>query len=183
MLKKYACLIAFWFVSTAVLGQINCPDFKIRGNKSPRSNRFTTAIKFQLDGIAQYQGIAPRFPQHLRFYPVLSMGLEQSISQKLSISVLHGWTFSANSYNSRTIAGDVRYYVDQCFQDKWFSTRFTWMESGGDATQTGAQPFVSVHYGKTARLKHIFTHYEMGIGYGQNSVLVFSLGVATGLKL
>jgi hypothetical protein len=51
MLKKYFCLISFCFFTTAIFSQVDCPNFKIRGNKSPRSNRFTTAIKFQLDGI------------------------------------------------------------------------------------------------------------------------------------
>jgi hypothetical protein len=183
MLKKYVSFITLFFIATTLWGQEKCPSFKIRGNKSPRSNAFTTAIKFQLDGLAQYQGITPQYAKHLRFYPALSMGLEQSLSRKLSISALHGWSFSPNAYNSRFIAGDVRYYFDQCFENKWLSSRITWTETPPSEFEGGVQPFVSIHYGNTARLKRIFTHYEMGIGFGQNNVLVFSLGVATGLKL
>ena len=187
MLKKYVCLVSLCVIATTLWGQEKCPSFKIRGNKSPRSNAFTTAIKFQLDGFAQYQGIAPEYPKHLRFYPALSMGLEQSLSSKLSVSVMHGWTFSSNAYNSRFLAGDARYYFDQCFENKWLSARITWMDTHQDdvqgGVQDGVQSFVSIHYGNTARFKRIFTHYEMGIGFGQQRVLVFSLGVATGLRL
>ena len=183
MLKKYVCLVAFCVVATTLWGQEKCPSFKIRGNKSPSSHSFTTAIKFQLDGFGQYQGISSQYPKHFRFYPALSMGLEQSLSRKLSVSAMHGWSFSPNAYNSRFLSGDVRYYFDQCFENKWLSSRITWTDVHQSEVNDGVQPFVSIHYGNTARFKRIFTHYEMGIGFGEKNVIVFSLGVATGLKL
>ncbi len=70
MLKKYVFVIGLYVVARTLFGQEKCPSFKIRGNKSPRSNAFTTAIKFQLDGFVQYQGIDPQYSKELRLYPV-----------------------------------------------------------------------------------------------------------------
>jgi hypothetical protein len=182
MLKKYFCLILFFLFSTGLYAQLTCPNFKIRGNKSPRSNPFTTAIKFQFDGTTQFQGITPKYGQHLIFYPMLMFGLEQTFHQKLSVSAIHGWTLNSKNYNSRILLGDVRYYFDRCFDNKWLSARITLADSY-DTEAAYFQPFISLHYGKTARNKFIFTHYEMGIGFGKRETIVVSFGAATGLKL
>jgi hypothetical protein len=182
MLKKCLFLLLFLSVSAGLFAQLSCPNFKIRGNKSPRSNPFTTAIKFQFDGITQYQGIAPKYGQRLIFYPALMVGLEQTLHQKLSVSAIHGWTLNSKNYNSRTLLGDVRYYFDQCFEGKWLSARITLADSY-TTENAQFQPFISLHYGKTVRSKFIFTHYEMGIGFGKRETIVISFGAATGLKL
>lgn len=183
MLKKYLFLCCFCFLTADLCAQLSCPNFKIRGNKSPRSHPFTTAIKFQLDGMAQYQGISPQYKNHLGFYPALSFGLEQTLLKKLSISATHGWTFNAQNYNSRFVAGDVRLYFDHCFEGKWLSARITLTDNIQAADAVTMQPFLSIHYGKTTTYKHVFTHYEMGIGFGERQVIVLMFGAATGLKL
>jgi hypothetical protein len=161
ILKKYLFLIAFYAYSTTLFAQLSCPNFKIRGNKSPRSTpAYTTVIKFQLDGIAQYQGIAPKSPSRVGVYPAFSLGVEQSIFQKFSVS--------AN---------------DKCFQKDWLSVRVTLADAAKSIDDKGLQSMISFHYGNTASFRRVFTHYEMGIGFGQREVIVFTLGAATGLKL
>jgi hypothetical protein len=183
MLKKYAFLLSFCLFSTSLWAQLSCPNFKIRGNRSPRSNPFLTAIKFQFDGMAQYEGISPKYNRRLSFSPALSLGLEQTLHRKLSISAMHGWTFNPRTNNSLFISGDIRFYFDQCFENKWLSARVTYAQNNALDVAAKAPSFISIHYGKTARLKHIFTHYEMGIGFGTRDIIVLSFGAATGLKL
>ena len=184
MLKKTFSLIVCCLYSAVFFAQLSCPDFKIRGNKSPRSTpTLATAIKFQFDGIAQYQGITPKLPTRTGVYPALSVGIEQSILRKLSVSVNHGWTFNPRIENKRFVFGDVRFYFDRCFQNKWLSARITLADAAKLAEDTGLKSMISFHYGNTATFRRIFTHYEVGIGFGQREVIVFSLGTATGLKL
>jgi hypothetical protein len=184
MLKKYFFLLVLYAYSTTLFAQLSCPNFKIRGNKSPRSTpAYTTAIKFQLDGIAQYQGIAPQSPSRVGVYPAFSLGVEQSIFRKFSVSANHGWTFNPRIENKRFIFGDVRFYFDKCFQKDWLSARVTLADASKSIDDKGLQSMISFHYGNTASFRRVFTHYEMGIGFGQREVIVFSLGAATGLKL
>ncbi len=183
MLKKYLYLLAFCLFNTTLFAQLSCPDFKIRGNKSLRSNPFTTAIKFQFDGTAQYEGISPKYGRDLRFSPALSLGLEQTLRRRLSISAMHGWTFNPKASNSLFFSGDMRFYFDQCFEGKWLSARLTFAQNNALDIASKAPTFLSIHYGKTARLKHIFTHYEMGVGFGTRDIIVVTLSAATGLKL
>jgi hypothetical protein len=182
---KYKFILALCLMANmSVLAQLNCPDFKIRGNRSPRSNPFTTAIKFQLDGLVQYIGVVPENVEIKKFrvVPTFSMGIEQTLHHKISVSIMHGWSFSRN-FNSRFFTGDLRYFFDRTFEGNWISARTTYTEGWFDGFSKGGIPTYSVHCGTTSRRKLVFSHYEIGVGYAFPQTFSIIVGASTGLKL
>jgi hypothetical protein len=183
---KYKFILALLLLAHAtVLAQLNCPDFKIRGNRSPRSNPFTTAIKFQLDGLAQYIGVVPEDVVVKKFQATtaFSMGVEQTLHRKISISAMHGWNMSLQRDGVRFLSADLRYFFERTFEGNWLSVRGTMTEGWRSGIRNGLNSFYSVHYGKTARRKLIFSHFEMGIGYAHPQIFTVMVGASTGLKL
>jgi hypothetical protein len=183
MQKKYVYLIPLLLFTTGLFAQLSCPNFKIRGNKSPRSQKFTNLLKVQADVLTQYQqDILPQRKRRLDFYPALSAGLEHSFTRHLSVSATYGWTFNSLTNDSRILSGDIRYYFDQCFENKWLSARLT-ATNYNYVENDYLQPFMSIHYGKTAKNKYTFTHYEIGIGFGLRNALILTLGASTSFEL
>ena len=166
----------------ALSAQENCPSFKIKRNKGVRFNSFTTALKFQLDGVLQRNRLTENDAYDFIKTPMLSVGIEQSVTPHFSFSLMTGYAANPANVGSRIALGDIRYYFSETYTDKWLAFRMVYV---AEKFEEGNQfvNFYSVHYGVTRTLKRIFSHYDIGVGYNGSGVWAISLCVSTGLKL
>jgi hypothetical protein len=111
-------LLLISMLPTLIFSQIECPNFKSKGRKSPTSNPFTTAVKFQLDGLAQRNRLEVNDKYSLVFTPLFTCGIEQSVTRHFSFSVMTGVATNRTSVGTRVLMGDVRYYFNRTYLDK-----------------------------------------------------------------
>ena len=181
-MRFFTTLFLAFLGSFPLSAQENCPNFKIKRKKEVQLNPFTTALKFELDGVLQRNRLAENDKYAVIKIPMLSLGIEQSVTPHFSFSLMTGYTANRDNVSSRIALGDVRYYFTKTYSDKWLAFKMVYvaekLEEGNRFTN-----FYALHYGVTRTSKRIFSHYDMGIGYNGSDVWAISLGVATGLKL
>jgi hypothetical protein len=174
-------LILISVLPTLIFSQTECPSFKNKGRKSPSSNPYTIAMKFQLDGLVQRNRLEVNDKHGLVFTPLFTCGIEQSLTRHFSFSVMTGVATNRTSVGTRVLMGDVRYYFNRTYIDKWLCVKKTFFDSPYERNKIFS--YYSLHYGVTRTFRRIFTHYDVGVGYEEGGAISLSLGVATGLKL